>query len=291
MNQEQCNRWKSEVLDVMLMAFSDHPPLYDILIFKGARILNLRLGEESRQSMDIDSNISVEFTLTHSELADQRVFLKKECEAALSRFFQKQEPVQYKLDSLRAQMQPQTGRHRFGWTGFSLHATVHDYSNPTVRGMPVLKVDVASPEELGKCAVSELSWQGYSIRAYSLERITGEKLRAFLSSLPAYKEKIGRSLYTVRVKDLYDITRIVRRNPVTDNHFWKTAGEEFQLACESRYIDCMGIITFSENLDQTKNSYEHDPTLPKDITFDEAWTAIQQIVDQLNDLKVIPFQY
>jgi hypothetical protein len=289
-NKGQQNRWKCEVLDMILMAFADHPPLHDILIFKGARILNLRLGEESRQSMDIDSNISVGFASAHSEPADQQAYLKKECEAALNPFFQKQDPVRYELRSVRSEMKPTDGKHRFGWTGFVLNVAVHDHRKSSVRGLPVLKIDVAYPEKLGEHAVSELSWQGHSINAYSLARITGEKLRAFLSSLPAYAEKIGRTSYSVRVKDLYDVARIVRENTVRENHFWKVVGDEFLLACKSRYVDCIGLDTFAENSDQTKNLYENDPTLPKDIAFDEAWSSIRQITDLLNDFKITPFE-
>ena len=46
MNPQDTNRWKSETLDQVLLAFAAHPQLRGVLIFKGARILNLRLTGE-----------------------------------------------------------------------------------------------------------------------------------------------------------------------------------------------------------------------------------------------------
>ena len=56
MNEEDRKSWKSALLDAVLVASSKSDELRGLLVFKGARILNLRLGDESRQSLDIDSN-------------------------------------------------------------------------------------------------------------------------------------------------------------------------------------------------------------------------------------------
>jgi hypothetical protein len=116
-------------------------------------------------------------------------------------------------------------------------------------------------------------------------------MRAFLSSLPAYLVKIGRRNDAVRVKDLYDLARIRRTCEVKNNTFWQTVGHEFRLACESRFIDCVGIQTFAENVDTTRQRYESDPTLPKDITFTEAWTAIEDIMKLYEKLNIVPFEF
>ena len=131
----------------------------------------------------------------------------------------------------------------------------------------------------------------YVVRAYTLERIAGEKLRAFLSSLPCYISKIGKRPDTVRVKDIYDLDRIITRHPITDNSFWDIAAEEFYSACKSRFIDCTGLDSFSENLENTKTLYKKDPTLPKNIAFDKAWNNIVQIVDYFEQLNIIPFAF
>ncbi len=81
---------------------------------------------------------------------------------------------------------------------------------------------------------------GLTVQSYTLERITGEKMRAYLTSLPVYRSKIGRRPDTPRFKDLYDLARIRRRFDLADNAFWRTASREFGLACESRFVDCAG---------------------------------------------------
>lgn len=48
-------QWTNEVLDEVFLAVIAAEPLRKALIFKGARILNLHLGD-SRESLDIDSN-------------------------------------------------------------------------------------------------------------------------------------------------------------------------------------------------------------------------------------------
>lgn len=76
------------------------------------------------------------------------------------------------------------------------------------------------------------------MHAYTLVRIAGEKLRAFLSSLPAYRAKVKKPGEAVRAKDLYDISRIRRVHGLEQIEFWRRAGEEFHVACRYRYIDC-----------------------------------------------------
>ena len=63
----------------------------------------------------------------------------------------------------------------------------------------------------------------------------GEKLRAYLSSLPAYRKKLDRPGEAIRAKDLYDITRILQREQLPGSTgFWKAALAEFRVCCESR---------------------------------------------------------
>ena len=84
---------------------------------------------------------------------------------------------------------------------------------------------------------------------------------------------------------------IRRRFEIADNALWRTAGREFRLACESRYVDCAGIETFAEDLGTTRQIYEADPTLPKDIPFVEAWATVQAAVELFMGFGIIPFAF
>ena len=248
LNKQDQNRWKSEVLTLVLEALASSEQLKLMLIYKGARILNLRLGAASRQSLDIDSNLCDGYELYYPE--DEIIgFLRTEFTKTLRRFFSKQTPVRYSVDNIRIDKNPSRGQHPFGWSGFKAKIKITDRA-VSMRTFPRIEIDVASPEKLGSNAVSDLKFaNGNIVHAYTLERIAGEKLRAFLSSLPKYLAKIGRRTDTVRVKDLYDLARIRRKYAVKDSEFWQEAANEFRLACESRFIDCFGLQTFSDGLE------------------------------------------
>jgi hypothetical protein len=44
MNQTDADHWKSQVLDEIFVALAASKPLDEALVFKGARVLNVRLG-------------------------------------------------------------------------------------------------------------------------------------------------------------------------------------------------------------------------------------------------------
>jgi hypothetical protein len=126
---------------------------------------------------------------------------------------------------------------------------------------------------------------------YSLERIAGEKLRAFLSSTPAHQEKIQRTGGALRVKDLYDLACIVRNTPLTETDFWNKVAAEFRTACESRFVDCDGWATFSAVTDIAHGNYDKDPTLPKALPFESAWPAVHAIVQHFERTGTTPFAF
>jgi hypothetical protein len=275
-----------------LRAFADNSTLRANLIFKGARILNLRLGVELRQSMDIDSNLSLEFQKAHPRADEQQRILAERVEAALRRYFGRQEPVRYAVESVQAEPKPIGLDHPFGWNGFLVKVRLRDARKLGVLGLPTLEMDVVAPESLGPDAVSDLAVGANStLRAYSLPRIAGEKMRAFLSSLPAYQRKIGRRTDSARVKDLYDLVRIHRRHPIADAAFWQEAGREFRMACESRFVDCAGIDTFLENASVTRQLFENDQTLPKDVAFGEVLSMLSETLALFAILKIVPFAH
>lgn len=133
-------------------------------------------------------------------------------------------------------------------------------------GLPTFQIDVAAPVAPTESSVSLLEVQSsggvpIQVPAYTLEQLAGEKLRAFLSTLPAYRVKVRKPGDAVRVKDLHDLACIRRVQPIGADQeaFWRQAADEFRLACASRYIDCAGPETFRENWPATRLVYERTP--------------------------------
>ncbi len=277
------------MLGELLLAMGSNPQLRENLIFKGALILNHHLGSH-RKSLDIDSNLDSEFTTQHPNQETQRQFLEEHVQFAISQHFERQDPVRYELKSIKIDSSPKD-LHPRGWDGFSITIALIDHANPGVRGLPSLKIDVAAPESLSEHSVSDLAVQGVKIRAYTLERIAGEKARAFLSTLPTYRSKVKKPGESVRVKDLYDLAKIIRLKTLDETQFWTIAGNEFFLACQSRGIDCIGLASFMEDWDATKNYYEKDPTIPTDIQFNEVDAAIKSISSFWEEINIIPFYF
>jgi hypothetical protein len=293
MNELEQRQWKNQALGFALAAFAAHEPLRSALIFKGARILNLRLGDSlSRESFDLDSNLDIHCAAEHPGKTEQRDFLDHESSLALKRHIARQDPARFSLKSIKVELNPPRDNHPFDWTGFTVKIGLSDNERPLVLNAPTIEVDIAAPERLGEGVVSALELRnGLFVQAYTLERIAGEKMRAFLSSLSAYRIKVGRRRDTPRFKDLYDLARIARRCEVADNTFWRTVGREFRLACESRFVDCAGIETVADDLDKTRYGYENAATLPRDIAFDEAWDTVRAAIDLFKGFDIIPFAF
>ncbi len=207
MNILEQQRWKNQALEFVLAAFATHEPLRTALIFKGARILNLRLGGTvSRESFDLDSNLDIGVADEHPDKQERRNFLNDESSLAIKRHILRQDPARFSLRSVNTEISPPKNNHPFDWTGFTVKIGLLDNEKSTALNMPTVEIDVAAPECLGEGVVSPLALHdGLVIQAYTLERIAGEKMRAFLTSLPAYRAKIGRRPDTPRVKDLYDL--------------------------------------------------------------------------------------
>jgi len=290
MNLEKSNKWRAAVLTNVLLALATSEDLRAALVFKGALILNIHLGTE-RMSLDIDSNLLQDFVLAYPDREKQQTFLGEQFESCISKYFEKQEPVRYKLTGIKIVKSPPKHDHPLGWDAFSIKLNVTDNKLQHVRVLPALTIDVAAPETLTENSICEINLGGHQVKGYTLERIAGEKLRAFLSTLPAYRAKVQKPGEAVRVKDLYDLVRIHRVKLIEDEAFWEKAGSEFKLACESRYIDCEGISTFMEQWDVTMSTFSSSSTLPKDVTTDEAESVIRKIADFLSRVGVTPFSF
>jgi hypothetical protein len=287
MNQKDGERWKSQVLDEIFIALAASEQLDEALVFKGARVLNVRLGS-GRQSLDLDSNLAASFVLKYPDRDAQRAFLEEEMTRAVRRHFERQEPVRYELTGIKVQSYPPKS-HPMGWDAFKVRMNVNDLSR-RVRGLPALEIDVTAPEELLGTSVATIEVGGHRVYAYTLERMAGEKLRAFLSSLPAYRAKVKKPGEAVRAKDLYDVSRIRGAHGLEQVEFWRLAGEEFRVACRSRYIDCQGLATFQEQWAVTRKTYE-EATIPKDISFQEAEATLVAVVRFLEEQEIVPFAF
>ncbi len=288
------DRWHLAVLDEIFKALATSRELSQLLIYKGARVLRLRLRENLRASFDIDASLA-NFAANAAMAANEstREAIRGLVHRAIDDFFESQEPVRYKLESSTLINRRQRGPHPRGWDVYWLELTVQDLAGETAGGAAPgqLRIDLAAAELFSERSVSPLEFDGRTINAITLERIAGEKLRAFLSSLPYYRKKIGERAGPPRVKDLYDLVRIVRRQPVTAGDFWNTAGSEFRLACQSRCIDCGGYISFRENWENTGEIYAADPTLPADVTFEQAEETLDRITEFLMESRIIPFSF
>jgi predicted nucleotidyltransferase component of viral defense system len=289
MNKNQRDNWKFEVLAEILSALAKNPEIRENLIFKGALILNRHLNTK-RKSLDIDSNLDSDFALQHPGREIQKEFLEKHVKQAITRHFEAQNPVRFELNSLRIDLSPKKNHPR-KWNAFAIFISLIDHSNAGVRGLPMLTMDVAAPEKLSESSISEMEVDNVKIRVYSLERIAGEKARAFLSTLPTYRAKVKKPGEAIRVKDLYDLTKILQAKPIATELFWITAGNEFRLACETRFVDCTGTGSLLEGWSETKEIYQKDPTIPKDLTFDEVERSVVSIFSFWREIEIIPFSF
>jgi hypothetical protein len=289
MNKNQRDNWKFEVLAEILIALAKNPEIRENLIFKGALILNRHLNTQ-RKSLDIDSNLDSDFALQHPGREVQKEFLEKHVKQAITRYFEGQNPVRYGLNSVRIELSPKKSHPR-RWNAFEISISLTDGAHEGVRGLPTLTMDVAAPETLSKNSISEMEIDDVKIRVYSLERIAGEKARAFLSTLPTYRSKVKKPGEAVRVKDLYDLTKILQSKPLSTELFWTIAGKEFRLACEARFVDCTGPGSLLEGWAETRELYLKDPTIPKDFAFDEVERSVVSIFGYWREIGIIPFSF
>lgn len=293
MRSEDQDSWRDAALDVLMAAIATDDKLRAALIFKGARILSARLGTRHRFSRDIDANMTQNFVDVRPEAVEQERALEHLIRTALERFMARADPIRYRMESIRVVRRPPQGHPR-GWSAFRVSVRLTDLKNQHVVGIPTLLLDVAAPEPLGDNSVAPLGVGDGNVLAYTLERQTGDKMKAFLTSLPAYRAKLGGgpAERTRRVKDLYDIATVERAHPVNqDRAFWDAVGKEFAIAARGRGVDCAGIVTFAEGLDETRTLYEESEIFGNDIPFDAAWAALERVVGAIERRGLIPFRF
>ena len=285
------DKWKSETLDHVFNALAFSPELTERLIYKGARVLRLLLDEAIRASVDIDANFA-NIAANASVGQEDLERLRSLASAAITVYFESQDPVRFELDRTAIANRHRSGEHPRGWNVYQLDLVVKDRAAQNSLGaLPALRIDIASPELLSEHSVSTIDLNGRPVNAVTLQRMAGEKLRAFLSSLPAYRSKLRLPPHRLRARDLYDLSRILRKRPLEDRDFWRIAGDEFFLACKSRYIDCAGIQAFQQAWDATRAGYTTDPTIPDDVPFAEAADSLERIVGGLTKMGRFPFSF
>lgn len=91
-------RWESTILDEIFKALASSQDLSRMLIYKGARVLRLRLQESLRASFDIDACLTnfAANTDGNSRSASLDV-IKMLANRAIIAYFEAQEPVRYEL--------------------------------------------------------------------------------------------------------------------------------------------------------------------------------------------------
>jgi hypothetical protein len=288
MNIQQREEWVNEVLKEVLLAAIQSPELREALIFKGAWTLNLHL-QEDRHSMDIDAAAGPEWVGHHPDRNEQELFLRDRLQTAVRRHFERQNPARYALDAFRIERNPPDAHPR-GWDMFRIILNITDRRHAGVRGLPPAIIEISAPEQLGPHAIEEHVFRGVPARMYSLHRVAGEKMRAYLTSLPDYRNKRGGGEREFRVKDLHDLARIVRSRPITDGGFWEAVAEEFKLACASRFVDCAGPETFKQDWPQARLRYEQDRSLQR-IPFAEAESALEFILRFFETIHTFPLNF
>ena len=295
MRPDEAARWKNEVLDAVFCALAADNATRGMLVFKGARVLAMRLGSTKRQSLDIACNLrpdELEKLISKDALVRK---LEQTIGAALHKHFAGRPVQRFKLSGIRVSKKPPQRDHPHGWDGYQVRLNVIDLKQPKVLAPPRLQIDIAHPEEVGPEAIADLEVAGYKVAAYTLERQTAEKLRAFLQSLPTWRNKFPRQVGamhrpgSIRARDIFDLACIVREKPVSKNGgFWTAVSKEFVIACRAREVSCSGLSSFEEVLEETAAQYEGDPALQDQIQFADAWNSMKEIVGFLEASGILP---
>jgi hypothetical protein len=285
------DRWRDEVLEEVLRAMAAHSELNKALIFKGARILKQRLGM-GRSSLDVDSSFSAEFTVEHPAREERLIFIRENLAEALNNYFNNMEVVRYSVQRIEVRHRP-TAENQFGWNGVKIILAVSDGELAGIENLPNLEIEVSSTEKYDENSLAKLNLDGTEVTAYTLERCIGEKFRAYLSSTPSYRHKISRpEPMALRVKDLYDIALAMRVKPISSNEdLWDRAATQFKLASEYKFVDCAGASTFTATWQLAEPLYREDPTLPKDIPWEEAAQAVETALTFFEKIGIVPFEY
>ena len=290
MDQKSFDNWRDDVMQHVFIALAASTDLNCQLVFKGAQVLSRRLGDAARQSYDIDANLRDEIQVGTVTAVERRDNLQSAIQGALEDYFRSAPSVRYMIERVTLKERPSKRGHPLGWNALVANIVLRDNQSPGVK-MPRLGIDISAPEQLGAHATSTLIVGGYEVIAYTDVRIAAEKLRAFLTTLPTYRNKMQKPGDAVRAKDLFDLRRILATHPIAESAFWRKVGDEFRLACESRFVDCLGIESFAEDFAVTRSTYANDKTIPETWSFDDVWEALERVVAQFAIWGLFPLSF
>ena len=212
MHPQEAEDWKEEVLGEVFRSLAGHPPLHSMLVFKGARVLNERLHELGRRSLDIDSNLVQSFVDAVPEPALRQESLERELWTAMSRHFDAQSPRQVSVERIRIEPQPPADHPR-GWDGYDVRISVSDLARRGVRGLPSLTLDIAAPEQLREDSIAPLTIgaaTGPGVYAGTHRRREAACVSQQPAGIPGQDEQTGGNC---RAKDVFDLARIARVRP------------------------------------------------------------------------------
>ena len=108
------DKWKSETLDHVFNALAFSAEFSQRLVYKGARVLRLLLNEVTRASLDIDAsfaNIAANVSVSEEDLEHLRALAS----AAVTTYFESQEPVRFSLERTAIANRRRSGEHPRGW--------------------------------------------------------------------------------------------------------------------------------------------------------------------------------
>lgn len=164
MNPDDQARWKNEALDEIFAALAARATLTGYVMYKGARILNRRLDDVTRQSLDIDMNMTTAFVAAYPSTSQKRAAFEREIRAALREHFARALVVRYDVERITVRT---SAEHTLGWNAFEVLIGLRDFTRSNVRGLPSLRLDIAAPEELGARSTAVLAVDGHDVQAYT----------------------------------------------------------------------------------------------------------------------------
>jgi len=148
MDQTQRNQWVNEVVGEVFSAMAADEVIREALIFKGARVLNMYLGDD-RQSLDVDSNFTAEFAQGHPDLELRRLWAEENLKRAVQNYFENQNPVRFRLDTIKVKRDPNSDPHPRGWDGLRASISIKIDKNRVYKRTKAGKYGqkIATPDE------------------------------------------------------------------------------------------------------------------------------------------------
>lgn len=276
----QVEAWTQGAIDLVLQSIAASPSLRSWIVLKGAQALRLHLSG-GRRSKDVDGYLTREFEQQAGTLEERRERIREELRSMLLQSL----ALLQRTDLSVSRVEVREFRDERTGEVFPEFVLVV-YLRQENRVRPPLPLEL-SPSEPSSQLPQTFALGSASILVQPLERVCGEKLRAFLSSLPSHRRRMGERPHAARVRDLYDLAQVARLRPTVQSPFWEAVSQEFVLACRSRKVECAGMESFAEGWENTRRAYEREPAY-RDIGFDEVHQVLLSLVSVFAAIGVLP---